>query len=295
MLVHGEFERNDMVEYFGEQLDGFAFTSTAGCSRYGSRCVRPPIIFGDVSRPEPMTVRWSPYAQSLTERPMKGMLTGPVTILQWSFVRDDQPRAETCRQIALALRDEVTDLEAAGIARDPDRRAGLPRRSAAAPRRLAAYLDWAVARLPARRQRRARRDRRSTPTCATPSSTTSSSRSRPWTPTSSRSRPRARGMELLDAFRDFDYADGIGPGVYDIHSPRVPRWTRCGAAAAVGRGARPGAALGQPRLRPEDPRLTARSSRRCATWWRPPARCAPSWSRPAERGDCPVRRPSAHL
>src|SRR5690606_21415762 len=115
VLVHGEFERNDMVEYFGERLDGFAFTANGWVQSYGSRCVKPPIIYGDVSRPAPMTVRWSQYAQSLTDRPMKGMLTGPVTVLQWSFVRDDQPRAQTCRQIALALRDEVLDLEAAGI------------------------------------------------------------------------------------------------------------------------------------------------------------------------------------
>src|SRR5690606_8442377 len=115
VLVHGEFERNDMVEYFGEQLDGFAFTKNGWVQSYGSRCVKPPIIFGDVARPRPMTVRWSRYAQSLTNKPMKGMLTGPVTVLQWSFVRDDQPRSQTCRQIALALRDEVQDLEATGI------------------------------------------------------------------------------------------------------------------------------------------------------------------------------------
>src|SRR5699024_10801845 len=105
VLVHGEPERNDMVEYFGEQLDGFAFTENGWVQSYGSRCVKPPLIFGDVSRPRPMTVRWSEYAQTLTDKPMKGMLTGPVTILQWSFVRDDQPRETTCRQIALALRD----------------------------------------------------------------------------------------------------------------------------------------------------------------------------------------------
>ena len=115
VLVHGEFERNDMVEYFGEQLDGFAFTANGWVQSYGSRCVKPPVIYGDVSRPRPMTVAWSTYAQSLTSRPMKGMLTGPITILQWSFVRDDQPRSETARQIALAIRDEVIDLQAAGI------------------------------------------------------------------------------------------------------------------------------------------------------------------------------------
>src|SRR5690606_3715049 len=115
VLVHGEFERNDMVEYFGEQLNGFVFTKNGWVQSYGSRCVKPPIIFGDVSRPNPMTVYWSKYAQSLTEKWVKGMLTGPVTILQWSFVRNDQPRSETCKQIALAIRDEVSDLENAGI------------------------------------------------------------------------------------------------------------------------------------------------------------------------------------
>src|SRR5690606_23117814 len=145
VLVHGEFERNDMVEYFGERLDGFAFTKSGWVQSYGSRCVKPPIIYGDVSRPAPMTVRWSRYAQSLTQRPMKGMLTGPVTVLQWSFVRDDQPREATCRQIALALRDEVLDLERAGIGviqiDEPALREGLPLRRAD----WQAYLDWAVA------------------------------------------------------------------------------------------------------------------------------------------------------
>src|SRR5690606_9022544 len=144
VLVHGEFERNDMVEYFGEQLDGFAFTKLGWVQSYGSRCVKPPIIFGDVARPAPMTVRWSQYAQSLTSRPMKGMLTGPVTLMQWSFVRDDQPRPDTCRQIALALRDEVLDLEAAGIGAiqidEPALREGLPLRRA----HWDTYLEWAV-------------------------------------------------------------------------------------------------------------------------------------------------------
>ncbi len=144
VLVHGEPERNDMVEYFGEQLDGFVFTRNGWVQSYGSRCVKPPMIFGDVARPAPMTVDWTRYAQSLTERPMKGMLTGPVTILQWSFVRDDQPRAATCLQIALALRDEVQDLEQAGIGiiqiDEPAFREGLPLRRADWP----GYLEWAV-------------------------------------------------------------------------------------------------------------------------------------------------------
>jgi 5-methyltetrahydropteroyltriglutamate--homocysteine methyltransferase len=144
VLVHGEFERNDMVEYFGEQLAGFAFTQNGWVQSYGSRYVKPPVILGDVARPEPMTVKWSAYAQSLTGRPMKGMLTGPVTILQWSFVRDDQPRSETCKQIALAIRDEVLDLEKAGIRLiqidEPALREGLPLRRA----EHADYLNWAV-------------------------------------------------------------------------------------------------------------------------------------------------------
>src|SRR5438093_77704 len=144
VLVHGEFERNDMVEYFGEQLRGFAFTEHGWVQSYGSRYVKPPIIYGDVARPKPMTVRWSRYAQSRSAKPVKGMLTGPVTILQWSFVRDDQPRAETARQLALAIRDEVRDLEAAGIRviqiDEPALREGLPLRRA----EWAGYLEWAV-------------------------------------------------------------------------------------------------------------------------------------------------------
>ncbi|HUH77364.1 MAG TPA: 5-methyltetrahydropteroyltriglutamate--homocysteine S-methyltransferase, partial [Devosia sp.] len=144
VLVHGEFERNDMVEYFGEQLDGFAFTKNGWVQSYGSRCVKPPLIYGDVSRPQAMTVRWSAFAAALTERPMKGMLTGPVTILQWSFVRVDQPRSQTCRQIGLAIRDEVRDLERAGIGMiqidEPALREGLPLRRAD----WDAYLQWAV-------------------------------------------------------------------------------------------------------------------------------------------------------
>jgi 5-methyltetrahydropteroyltriglutamate--homocysteine methyltransferase len=144
VLVHGEAERNDMVEYFGELLQGFAFTSNGWVQSYGSRCVKPPIIYGDVHRPKPMTVEWSQYAQSLTPRPVKGMLTGPVTILAWSFVRDDQPHAATALQIALALRDEVTDLEKAGInviqIDEPAFREALPLRK----NHWQEYLDWAV-------------------------------------------------------------------------------------------------------------------------------------------------------
>src|SRR5690606_37142331 len=144
VLVHGEFERNDMVEYFGEQLAGFAFTQHGWVQSYGSRCVKPPIIFGDIYRPHPMTLYWSEYAQSLTEKPVKGMLTGPVTIFQWSFVRDDQLREVSCNQIALAIRDEVMDLEKAGIKviqiDEPAIREGLPLRNSERQQ----YLKWAV-------------------------------------------------------------------------------------------------------------------------------------------------------
>ena len=191
VLVHGEFERNDMVQYFGEQLTGFAFTRHGWVQSYGSRCVRPPILYGDVSRPRPMTVAWWRYAQSLTPRPVKGMLTGPVTILNWSFVRDDIARSAVCRQVALAIRDEVADLEAAGAAiiqidRPPCAKAcrcGARNGRATSSGRSPASA-WRPPGWPTRR--------RSTPTCATPSSTTSSRRSARWTPTSSPSRRPAR-------------------------------------------------------------------------------------------------------
>ncbi|MCD9033294.1 5-methyltetrahydropteroyltriglutamate--homocysteine S-methyltransferase [Luteimonas sp. Y-2-2-4F] len=221
MLVHGEFERNDMVEYFGEQLDGFAFTRNGWVQSYGSRCVKPPVIYGDVVRPAPMTVRWSAYAQSLTGRPMKGMLTGPVTILQWSFVRDDQPRAETCRQIALALRDEVQDLEAAGIRAiqidEPALREGLPLRRAD----WAAYLDWAVESF--RLSASGVRDETQIHThmCYSEFNDIIEAVAAMDADAISIETSRSR-MELLDAFVRFRYPNGIGPGVYDIHSPRVP-------------------------------------------------------------------------
>jgi len=221
VLVHGEAERNDMVEYFGELFEGVAFKKNGWVQSYGSRCVKPPIIFGDVSRPEPMTVRWSQYAQSLTPRPMKGMLTGPVTILAWSFVRDDQPDEKTAEQLALALRDEVKDLEAAGIGviqvDEPAFRETLPLRR----NDWQHYLDWAV-----------RCFRLST--CGISDATQIHTHmcysefndiiesiaaldADVITLESSRS-----DMELLAAFEKFDYPNEIGPGVYDIHSPRVP-------------------------------------------------------------------------
>jgi len=221
VLVHGEFERNDMVEYFGEQLSGYAFTKNGWVQSYGSRCVKPPIIYGDVSRPADMTVRWSAYAQSLTDRPVKGMLTGPVTILQWSFVRNDQPRSATTYQIALAILDEVQALEKAGIKiiqiDEPAIREGLPLRKADQK----AYLDWAVRAFRVSSSNVEDDTQIHTHMCYSEFNdiiehiaamdadviTIETSRSQ---------------MELLDAFADFNYPNDIGPGVYDIHSPRVP-------------------------------------------------------------------------
>lgn len=221
VLVHGEFERNDMVEYFGERLDGFAFTRHGWVQSYGSRCVKPPIIYGDVARPAPMTVRWSRYAQSLTARPMKGMLTGPVTMLQWSFVRDDQDRARTCRQIALALRGEVADLEAAGIAviqiDEPALREGLPLRRAD----WDGYLAWAVESF--RIASCGVRDETQIHThmCYAEFNDIIEAVAALDADVISIETSRSR-MELLDAFVRFRYPNAIGPGVYDIHSPRVP-------------------------------------------------------------------------
>jgi 5-methyltetrahydropteroyltriglutamate--homocysteine methyltransferase len=221
VLVHGEAERNDMVEYFGEQLDGFAFSANGWVQSYGSRCVKPPVLYGDVARPAPMTVAWTAYAQSLTSRPMKGMLTGPVTILQWSFVRDDQPRALTCAQIALAIRAEVTDLERAGIGivqiDEPALREGLPLRRAS----RATYLDWAGRAFRIAASGVADTTQIHTHMCYAEFNdilpaiaaldadviTIETSRS---------------DMELLAGFGAFAYPNEIGPGVYDIHSPRVP-------------------------------------------------------------------------
>ncbi|WP_411833545.1 5-methyltetrahydropteroyltriglutamate--homocysteine S-methyltransferase [Pseudoxanthomonas mexicana] len=221
VLVHGEFERNDMVEYFGEQLDGFAFTRQGWVQSYGSRCVKPPIIYGDVTRPAPITVRWSRYAQSLTQRPMKGMLTGPVTVLQWSFVRDDQERSRTCRQIALALRDEVTDLEAAGIGviqiDEPAIREGLPLRRADWP----AYLAWAVECFRIAASGVADRTQIHTHMCYSEFNDIIDAVAAMDADVISIETSRSR-MELLDAFVQFRYPNEIGPGVYDIHSPRVP-------------------------------------------------------------------------
>ncbi len=221
VLVHGEPERNDMVEYFGELLDGFVFTENGWVQSYGSRCVKPPVIYGDVERPVPMTIDWICFAQSCTDRPMKGMLTGPVTILNWSFVRDDQPRSETCAQIALALRDEVLDLEKAGIRiiqiDEAALREGLPLRKG----EWKTYLDWAVHAFRLSASGVADDTQIHTHMCYSEFNdiieaiadmdadviTIETSRS---------------DMELLDVFEDFEYPNEIGPGVYDIHSPNVP-------------------------------------------------------------------------
>jgi len=221
VLVHGEFERNDMVEYFGEQLEGIVFTQNGWVQSYGSRCVKPPIIVGDVYRKAPMTVYYTAFAQSLTDRLVKGMLTGPVTILQWSFVRNDQPRSETCMQLALAIRDEVADLEKAGIRviqiDEPAIREGLPLRKEDWP----SYLEWAVRAFKVSSSGVRDETQIHTHMCYSEFNdiieqiaamdadviTIETSRSQ---------------MELLDAFAEFKYPNDIGPGVYDIHSPRVP-------------------------------------------------------------------------
>ena len=221
VLVHGEAERNDMVEYFGEQLEGYAFSQFGWVQSYGSRCVKPPILFGDISRPRAMTVEWITYAQSLTTKPMKGMLTGPVTILNWSFVRDDQPRAASCRQLALAIRQEVLDLEKAGVhviqIDEAALREGLPLRRA----QWKEYLDWAVESF--RITANGVRDETQVHTHMCYSefndiiASIADMDADVITIETSRS-----DMELLDAFDDFNYPNEIGPGVYDIHSPNIP-------------------------------------------------------------------------
>ena len=221
VLVHGEAERNDMVEYFGEQLWGYAFTENGWVQSHGSRCVKPPVIYGDVYRPEPMTVETTRYAQSLTERPMKGMLTGPVTMMQWSFVRDDQPRSTTALQLALAIRDEVEDLEKAGIGiiqiDEPAFREGLPLRR----NDWAHYLDWAVRVFKISAAVVADKTQIHTHMCNAEFNdilpSIAAMDADVITIDTSRS-----AMELLDGFGAFHYPNQIGPGVYDIHSPRVP-------------------------------------------------------------------------
>ncbi len=221
VLVHGEAERNDMVEYFGEQLDGYAFSQFGWVQSYGSRCVKPPILFGDISRPRAMTVEWITFAQSLTNKPMKGMLTGPVTMLNWSFVRDDQPRSVSCKQLALAIREEVLDLERADVRviqiDEAALREGLPLRKS----QWKEYLDWAIESF--RITANGVRDETQIHTHMCYSefndiiASIADMDADVITIETSRS-----DMELLDAFENFRYPNEIGPGVYDIHSPNIP-------------------------------------------------------------------------
>ncbi|MGK9119535.1 MULTISPECIES: 5-methyltetrahydropteroyltriglutamate--homocysteine S-methyltransferase [Sphingobacteriaceae] len=221
VLVHGEFERNDMVEYFGEQLQGYAFTKNGWVQSYGSRCVKPPVLFGDVSRPKDMTVYWTSYAQSITRLPVKGMLTGPVTILQWSFVRDDQPRWQTAFQIALAIRDEVLALEHAGIKiiqiDEPAIREGLPLRQ----KDQRDYLNWAVKAFRLTAAGVEDDTQIHTHMCYSEFNDIISDIAAMDADVITIETSRSQ-MELLDAFANFNYPNDIGPGVYDIHSPRIP-------------------------------------------------------------------------
>jgi 5-methyltetrahydropteroyltriglutamate--homocysteine methyltransferase len=221
VLVHGEPERNDMVQYFGEQLDGFAATGSGWVQSYGSRCVRPPIIYGDVARRGPMTVSWSRYAQSLTPKPVKGMLTGPVTILAWSFVRTDQPRADTADQVALALRDECHDLEAAGIrviqVDEPALRETLPLRRADQE----SYLDWAVGAFRLATSGVADDTQVHTHLCYSEFGEVITAIDALDADVTSIEASRSK-MEVLADLAAIGYARGVGPGVWDIHSPRVP-------------------------------------------------------------------------
>lgn len=221
VLVHGEFERNDMVEYFGELLEGYAFTQNGWVQSYGSRCVKPPIIYGDIERPHPMTVQWATYAQSLTSKPVKGMLTGPITILQWSFVRDDQARSETMFQLALAIRDEVLDLEKADIRiiqiDEAALREGLPLRKSDRQ----AYLDNSVKAFRVASSAVADQTQIHTHMCYSEFNDIIESIAEMDADVITIETSRSQ-MELLDAFHTFNYPNEIGPGVYDIHSPRVP-------------------------------------------------------------------------
>ena len=221
VLVHGEAERNDMVEYFGEQLEGYAFSQFGWVQSYGSRCVKPPILFGDITRPKEMTVEWIRYAQSLTVKPMKGMLTGPVTILNWSFVRDDQPRSVSCKQLALAIRQEVLDLEKGGISviqiDEAALREGLPLRKA----QWKEYLDWAVESFRITANGVHDETQIHTHMCYSEFNDIIASIADMDADVITIETSRS-DMELLDAFDHFKYPNEIGPGVYDIHSPNIP-------------------------------------------------------------------------
>jgi 5-methyltetrahydropteroyltriglutamate--homocysteine methyltransferase len=221
VLVHGEPERNDMVEYFGQQLSGYVFSQFGWVQSYGSRCVKPPIIFGDISRPKPMTLDWITYAQSLTNKPMKGMLTGPVTMLNWSFVRDDQPRATTCLQLSLAIRDEVLDLEKSNInviqIDEAALREGLPLRKS----QWQTYLDWAIKAYRISANGVSDETQIHTHMCYSEFNDIIEAIAQMDADVITIETSRS-DMELLDVFDQFDYPNEIGPGVYDIHSPNIP-------------------------------------------------------------------------
>ncbi len=221
VLVHGEFERNDMVEYFGEQLNGFAFSSNGWVQSYGSRCVKPPLLYGDVSRPKPMTVEWSTYAQSLTERPMKGMLTGPVTILNWSFVRDDQPRSLTATQIALSIRDEVDDLQRAGIKMIQVDEAAFKEGYPLRLEKRAEYEKWALESFLLSTAVAERDTQIHTHMCYSEFTDIIKTIEAMDADVISIETSRS-GNRLLRIFAEVGYTQEVGPGVYDIHSPRIP-------------------------------------------------------------------------
>jgi 5-methyltetrahydropteroyltriglutamate--homocysteine methyltransferase len=225
VLVHGEAERNDMVEYFGEQLQGYTFSQYGWVQSYGSRCVKPPILFGDISRPKAMTVHWTQYAQSLTNKPMKGMLTGPVTILNWSFVRDDQPRSRTCYQLALAIREEVQDLEKAGVniiqIDEAALREGLPLRKS----QWQSYLDWAIESFRISANGVNDETQIHTHMCYSEFNDIIESIANMDADVITIETSRS-DMELLDVFEHFNYPNDIGPGVYDIHTPNIPSQTQ---------------------------------------------------------------------
>lgn len=210
-----------MVEYFGEQLEGYAFSELGWVQSYGSRCVKPPILYGDIRRPKPMTVEWTRYAQSLTNKPVKGMLTGPVTILNWSFVRDDQPRSLSCYQLALAIREEVRDLEAAGVRiiqiDEAALREGLPLRRS----EWAHYLQWAVDSFKVAANGVADSTQIHTHMCYSEFNDIIEAIAAMDTDVITIETSRSN-MELLEAFDRFEYPSQIGPGVYDIHSPNIP-------------------------------------------------------------------------
>ncbi|MBQ0831210.1 5-methyltetrahydropteroyltriglutamate--homocysteine S-methyltransferase [Marinobacter sp.] len=222
VLVHGEAERNDMVEYFGEQLEGYVFSRFGWVQSYGSRCVKPPILFGDITRPTAMTVDWIKYAQSLTDKPLKGMLTGPVTILNWSFVRDDQPRKDTCLQLALAVREEVQDLEKAGVGiiqiDEAALREGLPLRQSD----WNTYLEWAIEAFRISANGVEDGTQIHTHMCYSEFNDIIGAIARMDADVITIETSRS-AMELLDAFKSFEYPNDIGPGVYDIHSPNIPQ------------------------------------------------------------------------